>query len=49
MLHSAVANLLQNAFKFTRTDGVVRLTAHATADRILIDIQDECGGLPPAH
>jgi signal transduction histidine kinase len=47
MLSSAVANLLQNAFKFTRPYGHVSLAAHAAADRVLIDIEDECGGLPP--
>jgi signal transduction histidine kinase len=47
MLSSAVANLLQNAFEFTRPYGHVCLTAHAAADRVLIDIEDECGGLPP--
>ena len=47
MLSSAVANLLQNAFKFTRPHGHVSLSAHATADRVLIEIQDQCGGLPP--
>jgi signal transduction histidine kinase len=46
MLSSALANLLQNAFKFTRAYGHVSLTAHAAADRVLIDIEDECGGLP---
>jgi signal transduction histidine kinase len=47
MLDSAIANLLQNAFKFTHAGGVVTLTAHGAADRIFIDVQDECGGLPP--
>ena len=45
ILAGAVANLLQNAFNFTRDRGSVRLFAHATADRVLIDIEDECGGL----
>ena len=44
---SAVANLLQNAFKFTRLQGTVSLTVRATADRVLFEIEDECGGLPP--
>jgi signal transduction histidine kinase len=44
-----VDNLLQNAFKFSRERGSVRLRAHATADRVLIDIEDECGGLPPGQ
>jgi signal transduction histidine kinase len=47
MLSSAVSNLLQNAFKFTHPSGHVSLKTHAIADRILIEIEDECGGLPP--
>jgi signal transduction histidine kinase len=46
LLATAVANLLQNAFRFTRERGSVRLRPHATADRVLIDIEDECGGRP---
>jgi signal transduction histidine kinase len=47
ILGSVVGNLLQNAFKFTKTSGQVSLRAHATANRVLIDIEDQCGGLPP--
>jgi signal transduction histidine kinase len=47
MLFSAVGNLLQNAFKFTQHRTVVSLRAYATADRIMIDVEDHCGGLPP--
>lgn len=47
ILASVVGNLLQNAFKFTRPKGHVLLHAHATADRVLIDVEDQCGGLPP--
>ena len=47
ILSAAVANLLHNAFKFTPKKGHVSLIAHTTADRVLIDIEDECGGLPP--
>jgi signal transduction histidine kinase len=46
LLLSAVGNLLQNAFKFTHHGSEVRLHAYASADRILIDIEDRCGGLP---
>jgi signal transduction histidine kinase len=45
MLGSAVSNLLQNAFKFSRRDGTVSITVRATSDRILIAVEDECGGL----
>jgi signal transduction histidine kinase len=47
LLFSAVGNLLQNAFKFTRPGTEVTLNAYAVADRILIDVADNCGGLPP--
>jgi signal transduction histidine kinase len=46
LLLSAVGNLLQNAFKFTRHGTEVTLNAYAAADRILIDVEDNCGGLP---
>ncbi len=44
---AAVANLLHNAFKFTRARGRVSLRTSATESRVLIDVEDECGGLPP--
>jgi signal transduction histidine kinase len=46
MLFSAVSNLLQNAFKFTRTGGRVSLSAYAAGPRVVIEVADECGGLP---
>lgn len=45
MLASAVANLLQNAFKFTRLGTPVVLHAHANAEQVFIDVEDRCGGL----
>jgi signal transduction histidine kinase len=47
MLSSAVGNLLKNAFKFTAHNTEVKLNAYAEADRILISVEDCCGGLPP--
>jgi signal transduction histidine kinase len=47
ILASAIANLVQNALKFTRPDTSVKLGASTTTDRVLISIEDECGGLPP--
>ena len=46
MMSSALGNLLQNAFKFTHRRSVVTLHAYAAADRILMDVKDQCGGLP---
>lgn len=47
MLSSALANLLQNAFKFSRAGGHVSLAARVVAGHVLIEIADQCGGLPP--
>lgn len=46
MLYSAVSNLLQNAFKFSHAHGRVSLKAHGVGDRVLIEVEDQCGGLP---
>jgi signal transduction histidine kinase len=47
LLAGAVTNLLQNAFKFTRASGHVWLRISPTDARVRIEIEDECGGLPP--
>lgn len=47
ILAAAVANLLQNAFKFTRKGGHVVLRAGTRDGRVYIEVEDECGGLPP--
>jgi signal transduction histidine kinase len=47
LLGGAVMNLLQNAFKFTRPKGHVSLKTSPTEGRVLIEVADECGGLPP--
>ncbi len=47
LLAAAVANLLQNAFKFTRPHGHISLRTSSTKDHVLIEVEDECGGLPP--
>ncbi len=47
LLSAALGNLLQNAFKFTRPQSEVTLNAHVVGNRILIDVEDNCGGLAP--
>jgi signal transduction histidine kinase len=47
ILTAAMANLLQNAFKFTSKGGSVSLTTRLTRTRVLFEVEDECGGLPP--
>lgn len=46
VLASVIGNLLQNAFKFTRPETTVTLRAGASIERVLIEVQDQCGGLP---
>ena len=46
LLAAAVGNLLQNAFKFTERDTEVSLNAYAAGERVLIEVEDRCGGLP---
>jgi signal transduction histidine kinase len=46
VLTAVVMNLLQNAFKFTRPGTSVVLRVSTSSERVLIEIQDECGGLP---
>jgi hypothetical protein len=46
ILVAAISNLLHNAFKFTRSNSRVSLSASATADHVSFAVEDECGGLP---
>jgi len=46
LLASAVMNLLNNAFKFTRAGGSVVLRAYHQDRRLRIEVEDECGGIP---
>jgi signal transduction histidine kinase len=45
VLAAVVGNLLQNAFKFTRPRTSVTLRVVASAERVLIEVEDHCGGL----
>jgi signal transduction histidine kinase len=48
LIAAALANLLQNAFKFSRPNGHVVLRTDGTSapGRVRIEVEDECGGLP---
>jgi hypothetical protein len=46
LLLAAVANLMQNAFKFTHEHTVVTLKATTSARHVCIEVSDHCGGLP---
>jgi signal transduction histidine kinase len=48
LIAAALANLLGNAFKFSRPGGRIVLRTDATREsRVLLEVEDECGGLPP--
>jgi len=49
VLAAAVTNLLQNAFKFTRPRTTVTLRVRTSAERVSIEVEDECGGLPAGN
>jgi signal transduction histidine kinase len=51
LIAAALANLIQNAFKFSRPKGhiVLRTDVHTATGRVLIEVEDECGGLPPGQ
>jgi K+-sensing histidine kinase KdpD len=46
LLTSAVMNLLYNAFKNTPSGDHVVLRARAETLRVLVEVEDECGGIP---
>jgi signal transduction histidine kinase len=46
MLTAICANLMQNAFKYSRMGSEIVLRTSATRELVRIEIEDECGGLP---
>ncbi len=46
LIAAALMNLLQNAFKFTHPHTEITLSAREVDDRVRIEVQDHCGGLP---
>jgi signal transduction histidine kinase len=46
MLAAALANLVQNALKFTRHESTIWIRTSTSAGRVVIEVEDACGGLP---
>ena len=46
LLGSAVMNLVNNAFKYTPAGGAVTLRARTDGEQVLIEVEDQCGGIP---
>ncbi len=45
LMHSALSNLIQNALKFTHFGGNITVRGTLVAENIIIEVEDECGGL----
>jgi signal transduction histidine kinase len=45
-LVSALANLVQNAIKFSRTGGTVWVRSRKAGPSVVLEVEDQCGGLP---
>ncbi|MEK6775243.1 MAG: HAMP domain-containing sensor histidine kinase [Bdellovibrionota bacterium] len=42
---SAIANIIQNAIKYSKSGAKILLRGKLTGDRVLIEVEDECGGI----
>lgn len=49
ILSAAVSNIILNAFKFNPPGGTVILRTTATSERVILEVEDQCGGLPPGN
>ncbi|MDV3349125.1 HAMP domain-containing sensor histidine kinase [Leptothoe sp. LEGE 181152] len=48
LLRRALTNLLDNAFKYTKDDGMVQLRLQVQANHVLIQVEDDGVGIPEA-
>ena len=45
-LVSALSNLVQNAIKYSERGGVVRVSGREADKHVVLEVEDQCGGLP---
>lgn len=45
LFYSAISNLIQNAIKYTRIGGRIQVRGYTLDKNIVVDVEDECGGL----
>jgi signal transduction histidine kinase len=45
LIYSALSNLILNAIKYSRNGANIQIRAHPVGDQIVIEVEDECGGL----
>lgn len=46
LLLSAIANLIQNALKYTKAEGHILVSSSSSNNYVSINIKDQCGGIP---
>jgi signal transduction histidine kinase len=46
LLQSALSNLIRNAVKFSAPGATVHVRAKSSQERVVIEVEDRCGGLP---
>ncbi len=46
LVSSALTNLVRNAIKFSHDKGRIEVRASVTANRVIVEVEDSCGGLP---
>ncbi len=45
LFYSAISNLIQNAIKFSKVGGVIKIRGKLLEKNIIVEVEDECGGL----
>jgi signal transduction histidine kinase len=45
LLYSILSNLIQNAIKYTHVGGKIQIRAAVVAENLVVEVEDECGGL----
>lgn len=46
LIYSALSNIVNNAIKFSKKFGHISIRGKSSGEHILIEVEDECGGLP---
>jgi signal transduction histidine kinase len=49
LVRSALGNLLRNGVKYTTAGGTVEVRGSINNGRVIIEVEDGCGGLPPGR
>lgn len=45
LFYSAISNLIQNAIKYSRVGGEIEIRGNIVGQNIVVEVEDECGGL----